>query len=230
MAAMAARWPGACRDYKGADRREPAMQSIKAGWKFVFHNKVILPVMTLDMFAVLFGGVVAILPVFADQVLHTGSEGLGLLRAAPAIGSIITALYFALNPMKQLTGARLLWVVTGFGVCMIAFGLTTSFLWAVVFLALSGAFDSVSMVMRGTLMQLLIPDTMRGRVSSLNSMFIISSNEIGAFRAGTTAGLMGLIPSILLGGTMTLLVAAVTTGFCPQLRKLVVHADEKKET
>lgn len=215
------------RDYKGQETREPAVKSIKAGWKFVLHSPVLLPIMALDMFAVLFGGVVAILPVFADQVLHTGSEGLGLLRAAPAAGSIITALYFALKPMQVIRATTLLGVITGFGICMIAFGLSTTFLVAAVFLALSGAFDSVSMVIRSTLMQLLIPDAMRGRVSSLNSMFIISSNEIGAFRAGTSASLLGLVPSILFGGVMTLGVVAFTATFCRELRKLVVKVEKK---
>ncbi len=211
------------RTFKNQDSREPALKSMAAGWHFVMGNKVLLPVMALDMFAVLFGGAVAILPVFADQVLHTGSEGLGLLRASPAMGSIITALYFALKPMKTIRGAMLLSVITGFGICMIGFALSTSFVVAAFFLAASGAFDSVSMVIRGTLMQLLIPDAMRGRVSALNSMFIISSNEIGAFESGLAASVMGLIPSLLFGGSMTLLIVTGTTLLSPQLRKLAVH-------
>lgn len=210
------------REFKNHDSREPALKSIAAGWRFVTSSNVILPIMALDMFAVLFGGAVAILPVFADQVLHTGSEGLGLLRASPAAGSIITALYFAVKPMKLIRATRLLFVVAGFGVCMIGFGLSTSFFSAALFLALSGAFDSVSMVIRGTLMQLLIPDAMRGRVSALNSMFIISSNEIGAFESGAAASLLGLVPSILLGGCMSLAVVTFTALFCPALRKLEV--------
>jgi len=214
--------------FKNHDSREPALQSIRAGWRFVVGNKVLLPVMALDMFAVLFGGAVAILPVFADQILHTGSEGLGLLRASPAMGSIITALYFALKPMKTIRGARLLFVISGFGICMLGFALSTSFFAAAFFLAMSGAFDSVSMVIRSTLMQLLIPDTMRGRVSSLNGMFIISSNEIGAFESGVAASVMGLVPSLIFGGGMTLLIVAGTTIFSPQLRKLVVQTDKKE--
>ncbi|MES2984610.1 MAG: MFS transporter [Pseudomonadota bacterium] len=216
------------RQFRRAETREPAVQSIKAGWGFVLHHRVLLPIMALDMFAVLFGGAVAILPVFADQVLHTGSEGLGLLRAAPAVGSITSALYFALKPMQTIHARWLLGVITGFGVCMIGFGLSTSFGGAALFLALSGAFDSVSMVMRGTLMQLLIPDAMRGRVSSLNSMFIISSNEIGAFESGAAASVLGLVPSIVFGGAMTLLVVGMTTALSPQLRRLVVRVDDKK--
>ena len=162
------------RQFKNQDSREPTLKSIAAGWRFVMDSPVLLPIMALDMFAVLFGGAVAILPVFADQILQLGSEGLGLLRAAPAVGSIATALYFALKPMPVMTGRRLLTVITGFACCMIGFGLSRHVALAALFLAASGAFDSVSMVMRGALMQLLIPESMRGRVSALNSMFITS--------------------------------------------------------
>ncbi len=217
------------RTFQNANTREPVLQSIAAGWRFVIHNRVLLPVMTLDMFAVLFGGAVAVLPVFADQVLHLGPQGLGLLRAAPAIGSIITALYCAVKPMKRIRGSMLLVVVTGFGFCMLGFGLSTAFIPAAFFLALSGAFDSVSMVIRGTLMQLLIPDTMRGRVSALNSMFIISSNEIGAFESGTAATVLGLVPSIIFGGCMTLLIVSITAVAGRELRTTVVHADKKED-
>lgn len=209
--------------------REPAAKSIKAGWRFIWHNQALLSIMALDMFAVLFGGVVAILPAYADQVLHTNAQGLGILRAATAVGAIGTALYFALKPMKTIRAVNLLWVITGFGLCMIGFGLTTHFIVAFVMLALSGAFDSVSMVIRSTLMQLLIPEEMRGRVSSVNSMFIISSNEIGAFRAGTGAALLGLVPSILMGGVATLAVVAFTALKAPKLRALVVNADEARK-
>ncbi len=216
------------RTFKNHDSREPALKSMAAGWRFVVGNKVLLPIMMLDMFAVLFGGAVAVLPVFADQVLHTGSEGLGLLRASPAVGSIITALYFALKPMKIIRGRTLLMVVTGFGICMLGFALSTSFVAAAIFLAASGAFDSVSMVIRGTLMQLLIPDAMRGRVSALNSMFIISSNEIGAFESGLAASAMGLVPSLMFNGAMTLIVAGTATLRAKDLRALVVHTDTNR--
>lgn len=217
------------KQFRSSAKREPAAQSIKAGWRFIWHNQSLLSIMTLDMFAVLFGGVVAILPAYADQVLHTDAEGLGLLRAATAVGAIATALYYAFKPMKKIHAVNLLWVITGFGVCMIGFGLTTHFVVAFALLAISGAFDSVSMVMRSTLMQLLIPDAMRGRVSSVNSMFIISSNEIGAFRAGTGAALLGLVPSIVAGGIGTLIVVAVTAWRAPKLRKLVVDSEEARQ-
>ena len=215
------------RQYRSAAKREPAITSIIAGWKFILSTRELLAVMALDMFAVLFGGAVAILPAFADTVLHTGSEGLGLLRASPAAGSIITALYFALKPMQKIHAVHLLWVVTGFGCCMIGFGLSTSFGMAAFFLALSGAFDSVSMVIRGTLMQLLVPDAMRGRVSAVNGMLIISSNEIGAFESGAAAKLLGLVPSIIMGGCCTLLVAGSTALLSPKLRRLVVDPQMK---
>lgn len=217
------------KQFRNSAKREPAAESIKAGWRFIWHNQSLLSIMALDMFAVLFGGVVAILPAYADQVLHTDAQGLGLLRAATAVGAIATALYYAFKPMKKIHAVNLLWVITGFGVCMVGFGLTTHFAVAFVLLAISGAFDSVSMVMRSTLMQLLIPDAMRGRVSSVNSMFIISSNEIGAFRAGTGAALMGLVPSIIAGGIGTLVVVAVTAWRAPKLRRLVVDADEARQ-
>jgi len=206
------------------------MKSIVAGWKFILQKPVLLSVMTLDMFAVLFGGAVAMLPAFADQVLHVGSEGLGALRAAPALGAMVTALFLAVRPMRHLSAKRLLWVVAGFGVCMIGFGLSHIFWLSMLLLILSGMFDCVSMVIRSTLMQLLTPDNMRGRVSSVNSMFVISSNEIGAFESGTVARLIGLVPSVVLGGFATLLVVGVTALLSPQLRRTVVdtHADEHK--
>lgn len=202
-----------------------AFESIKEGWMFILTNKTLLTVMALDMFAVLFGGVVAMLPAFADQVLHVGAEGLGALRAAPAIGAILTALVFALRPMKIISARRLLLVVTGFGFCMIGFGVSHMFWVSMIFLALSGAFDSVSMIIRGTLMQLLTPEAMRGRVSSVNSMFIISSNELGAFRSGVTTAWLGLVPSVLFGGFVTLGVVGVAA-LSKNFRRLVVKANE----
>ena len=208
--------------------RLPAVQSIREGWAFILNNPVLLSVMALDMFAVLFGGAVAMLPAFADKILTVGPEGLGALRAAPAIGSVTMALVLALKPMKIISAKRLLYAVTGFGFCMIGFGLSKIFLLSLLFLALSGAFDSVSMVIRGTLMQLLTPDAVRGRVSSVNSMFIISSNEIGAFESGLAAKLLGLAPSVVLGGFGTLLVAGTTALLSPKFRQIEVRADEVK--
>lgn len=209
------------------EKRENAVRSIIAGWTFILKNQTLLSVMALDMFAVLFGGAVAMLPAFADQVLHVGAEGLGLLRAAPGIGAIVMALFLAVRPMKKISARLLLWVVAGFGVCMIGFGLSQSFWLSMLFLFFSGLFDSVSMITRGTLMQLLTPESMRGRVSAVNSMFIISSNEIGAFESGVAARFLGLTPSVVLGGIVTLGVVGIAAWLTP-LRKVTV--DSEKET
>jgi len=213
--------------YRSSTKREPAAQSIKAGWKFILNTKVLLSVMALDMFAVLFGGATAMLPAYADQVLQVGSEGLGALRAAPALGAIITMLVLAVSPLRRIRATLLLWVIVGFGVCMIGFGASRIFLLSVFFLVAGGAFDSVSMVIRATLMEWLTPDAMRGRVSAVNSMFIISSNEIGAFESGLAAKLLGLVPSVIFGGIGTLVVVAVTAAISPGLRRLVVHVDDE---
>ena len=202
--------------------RESAVKSIKAGWKFIWEKKILLNMMALDMFAVLFGGAVAMLPAIAEDVLHVGSQGLGMLRAAPAVGAVFTTLYLAILPMQHVSTARLLFVVGAFGVCMIGFGLSTSFWLSMLFLMASGVFDSVSMTIRATLMQLLTPDHMRGRVSSISSMFIISSNEIGAFESGTAARLLGLVPSIVFGGVCTLGIVAFITVMSKQMRQTVV--------
>lgn len=210
-----------------AAARENFIASVKAGWKFILESKVLLSVMMLDMLAVLFGGAVSMLPAIADQVLHVGSEGLGILRASPALGAVTVSVLLALFPVQKPSGALLLWVVAGFGFCMVGFGLSTVFWVSMLFLALSGVFDSISVVVRGSMMQLLTPDRMRGRVSSVGSMFIISSNEIGAFESGTAASLLGLVPSIIFGGAVTLLVAGVTAVFVPSLRRAVVHSDRE---
>ena len=216
------------REYQSKNEREPAIQSIKAGWKFIFKNQALFSIMVLDMFAVLFGGAIAMLPAFADQVLHVGSQGLGILRAGPAIGSIIMALFMALYPLKKVRGSLMFPAVAGFGLSMIAFGFSKVFWMAMLFLILSGMFDSVSMVLRSTLMQLLTPDEMRGRVSAIGSMFVISSNEIGAFESGVAASLLGLVPSIIFGGVGTLFVVTATFFLAPQLRNIVINPNEGK--
>lgn len=204
--------------------REPAWKSIAAGWRYILNNQVLLSMMALDMFAVMFGGALAMLPAYADQVLGVGAEGLGLLRASPAVGAILTALVFAIRPLRYLVARRLLIVVACYGVAMIAFGLSTSFWLSAALLALGGGFDSVSMIMRGSLMQLLTPEDMKGRLSSINSMFIISSNEIGSFVQGTTARILGLVPGIIFGGCMTLLVVALTATLAPNFRRTIVDS------
>jgi sugar phosphate permease len=215
-------------EFRNSEIREPAIQSIKAGWSFIFKNRILLAAMSLDMLAVLFGGAVAMLPAYADQILHVGSEGLGMLRAAPAVGAGITTIVLALWPPTQIHSRWLLFVMAGFGGCMIGFG-ASDVLWiSMLCLALSGMFDSVGMLIRQTLNQWLTPAAMRGRVSSVNSMFVISSNELGAFESGVAAHWFGLVPSVMLGGMLTLGVVALIATLSPQLRHTVVRADDER--
>lgn len=204
--------------------REPILKSIKAGMQFVLNHKVLLSTMLLDMFSVLFGGVVAILPIFADKVFGVGATGLGFLRAAPALGSVLVTIILALRPMHSISGSKLSQVILGFGICTILFALTSNYYLALFFLALTGAFDGVSMVIRGTFMQLLTPDHMRGRVSSLSSIFITSSNEIGAFESGLAASILGLIPSVIFGGVMTLVVVGIVAWQAPELNQTKIDS------
>lgn len=208
------------RQYAKIEIKQTAFKNIVEGWKFIITHRILLTVLAVDMFAVLFGGAVAMLPAFASKILHVGPEGLGLLRTAPAFGAILAAIFFAIRPMKTFPLTRMLWTVAAFGVCMIGFGLSTSFALSMLFLAASGLFDTINVVIRTTLKQILTPDAMRGRVSSISTMFVISSNEIGAFESGTAARLMGLVPSVIFGGIMTLCVAAATYALTPKLRKI----------
>jgi MFS family permease len=194
--------------------------SIKLGLNFVFKNEVILGALALDMFAVLFGGAVALIPAFAKDILAVGPEGYGALRAAPAVGAVIMAIYLAFNPPVKNAGKRLLISVAGFGVCTILFAVSTNYYFSLLMLAGTGFFDTVSMVIRGTIVQLFTPNEMRGRVSAVNSLFIGSSNELGAFESGAAARLMGLVPSVIFGGTMTLVTVAFAWLRAPKLRGL----------
>jgi MFS family permease len=212
---------------------EPIMQSLKEGVRFVFKTKAILGALSLDMIAVLFGGAVALLPVFAQDILKVGPEGFGLLRAAPAVGAFLTMLVTAYIPISKNAGLKLLSAIFGFGVCIIVFGLSSIFWISIVALFFSGVTDGVSMVIRQTILQLKTPDHMRGRVSSVNSMFVGSSNELGAFESGLTAKLMGTVTAVVFGGTMTL-ITVITTGIVsPTFRKLdlekELEAHENKE-
>lgn len=199
---------------------ESVLESLTAGIRFVFSNQIVLSAISLDLFAVLFGGAVAMLPFFASEILTTGPQGLGLLRAAPALGAGLMAVALTFRPVGKHAGRKLLYAVAGFGVCMILFGLSRNFYLSLVILAASGAFDSVSVVIRSTLLQLFTPDHLKGRVASVNSMFIGSSNEIGAFESGVVARLMGVVPSVVFGGAMTLAVVGVAAFRAPQLRRL----------
>jgi MFS family permease len=198
----------------------PILSSIGEGLRFVYGNQIMLGAQALDMFAVLFGGAVALLPAFIHEIFNYGPEGLGILRAAPAIGAVMTGVVLARHPISKHAGRILLCAVAGFGLCTIAFALTRHFWMAWFILLLSGVFDGVSVVLRSTIMQLVTPDNMRGRVASINGIFIGSSNELGAFEQGVAARLLGLVPALVFGGLMTLSVVGITARFAPKLRKL----------
>jgi MFS family permease len=199
---------------------ESFRESLATGVRFVRSQPVILGALTLDLFSVLFGGAVALLPVFAAEILHVGPEGLGILRAAPAVGAVWMSLVLAHRPPLRRAGRTLLVSVTLFGLCMIGFGLSRNFLLSIGLLAASGMVDTVSVVVRSTLLQVLTPDHLLGRVAAVNAIFIGSSNEIGAFESGTAAKLLGTVPSVVLGGIATLIVVAVTAVKVPELRRL----------
>jgi MFS family permease len=190
--------------------KESIWESLSEGIHFVFHNKMMIGAMSLDLFSVFFGGAVALLPVFANEILHVGPQGLGIMRATSSLGAVLVMLAMArISPMGR-PWRNLLIAVTGFGLSIICFALSRNFYLSLLFLFTEGAFDSISVLIRGTIMQILTPDSMRGRVSAVNQMFIGSSNEIGAFESGTAARLMGTVPSVLFGGSMTLLIVSIT--------------------
>jgi MFS family permease len=199
---------------------EPFAKSLSTGIKFVFGNQVILGALSLDMFAVLFGGATAMLPVFANEVFFVGPEGLGFLRAAPAFGAIIMAIILAYRPPLKKAGTYLLTTVSLFGIFIIAFAISKNFYLSLILLMLSGMADNISVIIRSTIIQMMTPDSMRGRVAAVNSIFVGSSNEIGSFESGVAAKLIGLVPSVIFGGGMTLLITAGMVKWVPQLRKL----------
>ncbi len=190
------------------------------GARFVFAHPILLPALSLDMLSVLFGGVTALLPVFANDILHVGPHGLGVLRAAPAAGAVLMGLALTRLHPGHRAGTWLLCAVAGFGVCIVGFGLSTHYALSVVLLGLSGVFDSVSTVIRSAAVQLASPDTMRGRISAVNAMFIGSSNELGEFESGVAAWLLGTVPAVLLGGGLCLLTVGMCALGAPQLRRL----------
>lgn len=202
---------------------EDIFSRIREGIRFVLKSPELLGAFSLDMFAVLFGGAVALLPVFASDILHVGPEGLGFLRACPAIGAIMMSFYLMFNPPVKNSGRTLLLAVSAFGLCMIGFAFSHWFWLSALLLLLSGLFDNVSVVIRGTILQLYTPEHMRGRVASVNSIFIGSSNELGAFESGVAAKLMGLVPSVAFGGVMTLIVVGTTAKINPVLRRLSLN-------
>ncbi|HKW67978.1 MAG TPA: MFS transporter [Terriglobales bacterium] len=201
-------------------RKEPlGLGSVLAGFRYVWQQKLILGSISLDMFAVLLGGAVALLPVYAREILHTGPWGLGLLRSAPGVGAGTMALLLAQRPLRGRVGATMLWCVAGFGVFTIVFGLSRSMVISLLALALVGATDMVSVVIRGTLVQLATPDEMRGRVNAIDMLFIGTSNEFGQFESGITAQWFGTVPAVVLGGIGTLVVIAIWAWRFPELRQ-----------
>ena len=196
------------------------LDSVKEGIQFVFSTKEILGALSLDLFAVLFGGAVAMIPVFAKDILQVGAIGFGWLNAASDIGSILVVVLLTLFPLRKKQGKKLLFAVGGFGLCIIVFALSKIFWLSFVVLLLSGILDGISVVIRGTILQLKTPANMRGRVMSVNSMFINSSNEFGQFESGVAAKLMNVIPSVVFGGSMTLFVVVATWLKAPSLRKM----------
>jgi MFS family permease len=201
-------------------REEGVAEKIKAGLRFVFNNKIILSAISLDLFAVLFGGAVALLPIFADQILHVGKEWLGILRAAPSVGALLTAFYVTHHPIRKNSGKLLLYCVAGFGLCMIFFALSKNIWLSLFVLTVSGGFDCISVILRSMLLQTMTPENMKGRVSAVNHIFVGSSNEIGMFESGLAAKVMGTVPSVIFGGFMTLTVVGITAWVSKSLRRL----------
>ena len=204
----------------GIRTEKKTLEAVAEGLRYVFKTKEVLGAITLDLFAVLFGGAVAMVPVYAKDILHVGPIGFGWLNAASDIGSISMVISLTLSPMKKKQGIKLLGAVAGFGICIIIFGLSKLYLLSFMALVAAGIFDGLSVVVRGNIMQLKTPDELRGRVMSVNSMFINSSNEIGQFESGAAAKLMGVVPSVVFGGCMTLFVVVATWIKAPSLKKL----------
>lgn len=202
------------------DKTERLRHRLTSGLKFVFSNQLLSSSMTLDMLAVLFGGAVALLPIFAAEILMVGPQGLGFLRAAPMAGAVLMSLILSYRPPMEKAGRNLLIGVAGFGLSIILFALSKNYYLSFFLLFASGMFDNISVVIRSTMMQLVTPDEMRGRVASVNSIFVGSSNEIGAFESGVAAKLMGLVPSVIFGGGMTVLIVGITARMAPMLRRL----------
>ena len=198
----------------------PVTQSLTLGLRFVFSQPVLLGALTLDLFSVLLGGAEALLPVFADQILHVGPQGLGILRASPAVGAVIMALALAHRPQFQRAGPTLLFAVAGFAMCIVGFGLSRSFALSAALLLVSGMCDNISVLIRSTLVQTLTPTELLGRVSAVNSIFIGSSNELGAFESGVAARLLGTIPAVVLGGLASLGVVGIVALTIPRLRAM----------
>jgi len=202
------------------DKKEAMIQSIKGGFRFVWNNKTMLGVISLDLFAVLFGGATAFIPEIAEHVLHTGPIGYGFLNAAMDIGSLVSVLILLAVPMRQKQGLKMLLAVAGFGIFIIVFGLSGFYWLSFLALAAAGVCDGISVVIRGTIAQLYTPDELRGRVSSINMIFINSSNELGQFESGITSKFFGTLPAVIFGGVMSVFVVAGTWIKFPNLKKI----------
>lgn len=201
-------------------KKESMLKSISEGFRFVWKTKEILGVISLDLFAVFFGGATALLPYFSDVILKTGPVGLGILRAAPGIGAILVMLVINFIPMRNDQGRTMLLCVAGFGTMMIIFGLSEFFWVSFTALLISGLLDGISIIIRSSVLQLKTPEEMKGRVSALNSIFIISSNELGAFESGFAARLIGVVPAVVFGGAMTVSIVIFTWLRAPMVRKI----------
>ncbi|MEC4048528.1 MFS transporter [Flavobacterium sp. SUN046] len=208
--------------------KEPVLQSVREGLKFVLRTPTLLAAQCLDMFSVLFGGAVALLPVYQKEILHVNEMGFGILRAAPGLGALVTLGLLAFIPLKNKPGHKLFLCVTGFALSIIIFGISTNFILSFFMLLCSGMFDAVSVVIRSTILQLVTPDEMRGRVSAVNTMFVSSSNEFGDFESGVMANWLGTVRAVVVGGCLTMGVIAITFFKAPQLREFTFE-DEKKE-
>lgn len=210
--------------------KEPLLKGVREGLRFVFRTQVVLGALSLDMFAVLFGGAMALLPIYANEILHVGKAGYGWLRAAPSLGSVITLLALSFVPLRTHAGWKLAGALAGFGICTIVFGVSTSFILSLSMLLLLGIFDGLSVVIRSTILQLKTPEAMRGRVAAVNTMFVSSSNEIGALESGLAAKWMGTVPSVVFGGVMVLVTIAATYILMPTMRKLNLDDGHPAET
>jgi MFS family permease len=199
-----------------------------SGAKFVFTHPILLPALSLDMISVFFGGVTALLPIFANDILFIGPKGLGALRAAPAVGATLMSFYLARKTLQGRSGHYLLSAVAGFGLCILVFGISRNFYLSLIALGLSGAFDSVSMVVRSSAVQLSSPDHMRGKISAVNSIFIGSSNEIGEFESGIAAKILGTVPAVYFGGLVCLCTVAIVAYVSPSLRKMDLQSLESQ--
>jgi len=212
-------------------KKDSVFKSIGIGWRYVFKTQPLWTAMALDLFSVFFGGAMVLLPIYANDILHVGARGLGLLNAAPAFGALLITLAATKYPPMERAGRNLLWSIAGFGLSIIIFAFSKNFLLSMAMLFLSGVFDGISMVIRRSMVRLLSPDELRGRIASANWIFVCASNELGAFESGMLAALIGTIPCVAVGGVITLGIVGLTAGIARQLRNLRfdIHTLEQKK-